>query len=128
MKAKLLETEGYALRAVIEIDGRRLHVMDDMSTPEEPAEPGSEFDVELLPMCLGNQTWEEMFDGNPEKKMDIEQLNEWEYMAFGKVVQVNPVVVDCGMLQVENEIHSHDERCIGEYVAIKIDRLDAIAR
>ena len=128
MKATLIETEGYGLKAVIEIDGRRLNVMDDISLPGKSAESGTEFDIELSPMCLGDQTWDEMFKGNPEKKMDIEPLNGWKYMAFGKIAQINPVIVDCGILKLRDVIHTHDERCIGKYVAININRLDAIAR
>jgi hypothetical protein len=128
MRAKLLETQGYALEAIIEIDNRQLHVMDDMSPPGGSADPGSEFDIELSPLCLGEEGWDQVFCGNPDKKMDIERLEGWEYIAFGKIIQLNPVVIDCGILTLENEIHTHDERCMGEYVAMKITRLAAVAK
>ena len=36
--------------------------------------------------------------------------------ALGVVVSVDPVVCDCGLLQVENPFTTHDARCVGGQV------------
>jgi hypothetical protein len=60
--------------------------------------------------------------------MDVDHLESWRYRAFGKVVSIKPVLVDCGLLSVEGVVHTHDPRVIGEYVAFTISRLGGSAR
>jgi len=41
------------------------------------------------------------------------------------VTSIDPVVVDCGMIQIPDVFHSRDLRVIGEFVAFTVTRLEA---
>ncbi len=120
MKAKFLKTEGYALEATIEVAGQLYRVMDDVSSPGDPVSPGTVVEVEFFAHCLGFQEWEEVFSGNPEGRVGLEWIEGWKYRAYGIVERVDPVVVDCGMLRLEEEIQTHDTRCLDKPVTLEI--------
>lgn len=50
-------------------------------------------------------------------------MTGWTYLGYGQVIQVSPMIVDFGMVQLEVGPHTRDQRCVGEFVKIKIDRL-----
>lgn len=127
MQASFISTEGYGLEAVVEIDGRRFHVMDEVSDPDAPVAPGSVHEIELSAVCLGDEDWERIFSVNPEKQIGLEHLSGWTYRAYGRIIRIEPVVVECGVLRIEGEIRTHDERCVGAYVGLEISRLDCHA-
>jgi len=123
MKIELIETEGFNLAAKIVIDGTVFIVMDDISPIDDPPKYGT-FDVEFTTMCLGTETWEEIFSGNPTKKKYLEHIETWKYKAFGEIIQVNPVIVDCGLIKIiDDPIKTHDQKCIGAFIAFEISRL-----
>lgn len=72
-----------------------------------------------------DESWESMFQSNPQKKMCLEQVKGWEYKAYGKIISVNPVQVDCGLLIEEDVLHTNDPTVIGEYIGFTISRLCA---
>ena len=74
--------------------------------------------VELSPLCLGNEKWDDIFSGNPKSEIKLEHLYGWTYKAYGQITQVDPVIIDCGIITIKDEIQTHDERCIGKYVAL----------
>lgn len=125
--AKLLSSEGPYLEAVVEVHGQRLHVMDALDEgPGVAPQPGEVFDLvfgELLDD--DDETWEQMFAANPEGRQCLVPWGGWRYRAYGRVVGVQPVVVDCGVLQVEDVVHSQDPALIGASLAFAIARLDA---
>jgi hypothetical protein len=123
--ATFIESEGEYLEAVIEVDGELLHVMDDFGG--ENLKAGSKLEVELYPNVFDPGDWDEIFSANPGKKKGLVHLDSWCYLALGKIVNVNPVICDCGLLMVEEPFFTHDKRCIGDYVGIMIGRLDARA-
>ncbi|WP_284308545.1 hypothetical protein [Hydrogenophaga electricum] len=84
---------------------------------------GSEFDLELTTLLDDDETWEEMFSGNSEQRIDLVPLGGWRYRAFGQITQINPVMVDCGLVQVEGPVQSNDSGLTGEYIAFTITRL-----
>lgn len=104
-----------------------LSVMDEFTIDERSAPAiGDEFDVELSASLLDDgEAWEVMFAGNPDKRKVLERVGGWSYRAFGEVVSIDPVVVDCGMIQIPDVFHSNDSRVIGEFIAFTITRLDA---
>ena len=94
----------------------------DSSTPGI----GDDFDVELSASLLDDdEPWEVIFSGNPDRRKVLEHIEGWRYRAFGEVVSIDPVVVDCGMIQIPDVFHSSDPRVVGEFVAFMITRLDA---
>ena len=68
MKIKIIETDGFNLQAKIEVNGKIFTVMDDISSPEDAIKPNSIYDAEFTTMCVGNESWEDIYKGNPEKK------------------------------------------------------------
>jgi len=125
--ATFISTAGEYLEAIIEVNGQRLTVMDEFSLflADSLPKTGELCEVEFNTYLDEDETWEEIFAGNPDKLGLIEQIEGWRYRAFGKIISVNPVVVDCGLLQVEGVVCSTDPRLIGEYVAFSITRLGA---
>lgn len=124
-QGRLIRTAGQGLDAEIEYDGTVYTVMDGWSIYGEPSPAPSEtirFDF-LAGLTAMNETWDDIFQGNPSKMIGIHHISHWKYKAYGKVVSVNPVVIDCGVVQAEDVFRTHDERCIGEYVGFTIEML-----
>lgn len=127
MIAKLISTDGPWLEAVLEIGGNRFTVMDEFSLDERTCPAlGSEFDAELSALLdNGEDSWESMFSSNHEMRRCLVPLSGWRYQAFGRIVSISPVIVDCGLLQVPDVLHTNDPRVIGEFIAFGVSRLDA---
>ncbi len=100
--------------------------MDEFTIDERYApELDEEFEIEISAQTEDESSWEAMFGGNPNKAKDIEPLKGWSYRAFGQIVSIHPVVVDCGILSVPDVLHTNDSRVVGEFIAFTISRLDA---
>lgn len=124
MRARLLSTNGPYLEAIVCVEGRELCLMDEFSVSGATAPAiGDEFDLELISFLDDNETWEEMFSGNPDQKLDLEPLGGWRYRAYGPVIRIAPVIVDCGLAQIEGPVQSNDPRLVGEYLAFSVARL-----
>ena len=88
---------------------------------------GDAFEFEFSTMLDEEESWGSIFHGNPERKKCLEQIQGWKYRAFGEVISIDPVKIDCGVLIEEDVFHSHDPKVIGEYVAFNISRLGVYA-
>ena len=121
--ATFLASEGAYLEAVIEVDGQRLHVMDEFGGAQLAA--GTQVQLELSPMPSERDDWDAIFRANPGREQGLRRLDGWRYLALGVVVSVDPVVCDCGLLRLENPFTTHDARCVGAYVGVTLARLDA---
>ena len=121
--ATFIATEGDYLEAVIEVDGQRLHVMDEFGGAQLAT--GTQVRLELSPMPSERDDWDAIFTSNPGREKRLLRLDGWRYLAQGVVVSVDPVVCDCGLLQVEDAFHTRDERCVGAHVGVTLARLDA---
>ena len=121
--ATFIATEGAYLEAVIDVDGQRLHVMDEFGGAQLAA--GAQVRLELSPMPSERDDWDAIFRANPDREQGLRRLDGWRYLALGVVVSVDPVVCDCGLLRLENPFTTHDARCVGAYVGVTLARLDA---
>ena len=121
--ATFIATDGEYLEAVIEVDGQRLHVMDEFGGAQMAA--GTQFQAELRPMPGEADDWDAIFGANPGREKRLLRLDGWRYLALGQVISVDPVVCDCGLLQVEDAFHTRDGRCVGAHVGVTLARLDA---
>lgn len=121
--ATFIATEGDYLEAVIDVAGQRLHVMDEFGGAQLAA--GTQVQLALSPMPSGRDDWDAIFRANPGREQGLRRLDGWRYLALGVVTQVDPVVCDCGLLQLENPFTTHDARCVGAYVGVTLARLDA---
>ncbi|PHV33290.1 hypothetical protein CSQ94_13575 [Janthinobacterium sp. BJB312] len=121
--ATFIASEGEYLEAVIEVGGQRLHVMDEFGGAQLAA--GTQVQLELWPMASELDDWDAIFRANPGEEKRLQRLDGWRYLALGVVTQVDPVICDCGLLQLENPFTTHDARCVGAYVGVTLARLDA---
>lgn len=128
MKAVLVSTEGPYLEAVLEIDGQHYCVMDELTLDVDVMPKAGEcFEIEFSNLLDEDESWESIFCSNPERKKSIEQIEGWKYRAFGQIISIDPVKVDCGVLIEEDVIDTHDSKVIGKYVGFTISRLGAYA-
>ena len=121
--ATFIASEGEYLEAIIEVDGQRLHVMDEFGGGQMPA--GAQVQLQLWPMPSAMNDWDAIFRANPGQEQGLRPLDGWRYLALGVVTQVDPVICDCGLVQLENPFTTHDARCVGAYVGVILARLDA---
>ena len=127
-KAIFVSTDGSYLEAIIEIDGQRFCVFDEFSVDDRSIPmPGTEFEYEFSSYVDDDETWEDIFSSNPDHRIGIEQIKGWKYRAFGKIIDIGPVRIDCGLFVEEGVIDTHDPRVIGEHVAFTITRLGGYA-
>jgi len=104
-----------------------LHVMDEFSIDERSAPViSAEFAIELSALLDEDESWESIFAGNPDCRKMLQRITGWSYRAFGEVLSIDPVVVDCGVMQIPDVFHSNDPQVIGSFVAFTVTRLDAI--
>lgn len=124
-RGRLISTEGPWLEAVVEIEGRRLTVMDEFSVtgPDGRLQPGQEIEIEFSSLLLGDEPWDAIFTANPGRRVGVDHLDGWRYRAFGRIISIQPVVVDCGLLRIADVVQTRDPRVVGEYVAFTISRL-----
>lgn len=128
MKAKLISTEGPYLEAVVEIDGCHYCVMDELTLDARTMPSSDEiFELEFSNILDDEESWDSIFQGNPEKKKCIEQIEGWKYKEFGEIISINPVCVDCGLFVEEDVVFTNDLKVIGEYIAFTINRLGGYA-
>ena len=124
MNVRFISTEGDYLEAVVECNGRQFTVMDEFSGSE--LDGGAVIDVEIFPGLLDEgEEWESMFSGNPDRRKDFESIGGWRYRAYGVVVSVNPVIVDCGVSTIEAPVWTNDESVVDAPIAFTIERLGA---
>jgi len=103
--------------------------MDEFSFDGESCpRPGDNVEYDFSPLLLESESWEAIFAGNPDCRTALERIDGWKYRAFGQVVSIDPVVVDCGLLLVKDVVHTHDQRVLGEFVAFTITRLGGYFR
>ena len=96
--------------------------MDDYTAfpPESVDWSSPEFSV----LLLTEQSWESMFNGNPERRKELIPTGHWSYNGYGEIISVRPVVVDFGDFEFEIGDFTSDQRCVGEFIHVIIDRLD----
>lgn len=124
VRATLIATDGPYLEACLEVQGQRFIVMDEFSVSAETMpQVGDSFDFEFSAELDENQSWAQIFSPGHPQRQGLEHLAGWRYQAYGRVVSVAPVVVDCAVLQVEDVVRSSDPALIGEYVTFTITRL-----
>ena len=67
--ATFLASEGAYLEAVIEVDGQRLHVMDEFGGAQLAA--GTQVRLELWPIASERDDWDAIFRANPGREQGV---------------------------------------------------------
>ena len=71
--------------------------------------------------------WEAIFSLNASKEKRLEMLEkDWEYIGYGQIEQVNPVVACFGDVWLDLGNWTSDKGVIGEFIYWRIERLEVI--
>jgi len=124
MDIRMEQTDGLGRLAEVWVDGELLRVCDNLSTSARRCPPGVIEACRFVYTSEAGTDWAEARRLNPGRKQRLEALQRWSYVGFGRVVAIMPVMVDFGLLTMEDASWTTDESLIGEYVAVQIDRLD----
>jgi len=124
MDVRMEHTEGLGRAAEVWLGGNLLCVCDGVSGPGAPRPPGEMPPVKFSYMSEAGFTWAQALRGNPSERRALEPVHRWSYVGFGQVVQIMPVVVDFGLLRMEDANWTSDEALVGKFVRIPIDRLE----
>ena len=123
MEVRLESTDGPARRAEVWVAGTLLVVMDEYSRPGEQPTPGVLDDARFIYLTEEAFTWDEAVAGNRAERRVIEPVRGWRYVGYGRVTQIMPVEIDFGLLTMADANWSTDEKLIGKFVRVPIDRL-----
>ena len=124
MDVRMEYTGGLGKEAEVWVQGSLLCVCDGVSRPGKPCPPGQLEDVKFSYLTEGGFAWSQAVRGNPGERRRLEPVRRWAYVGFGRVVQVMPVLVDFGLLTMEDANWTNDKELVGKYVRIPIDRLE----
>jgi len=126
MELRLEHTEGLGRIAEVWLDGHLLRVCDGISSADERAAPGIVPDPHLAYVAIEGFSWSSAVGGNPGRKKGLEHVRDWSYTGYGQVVSIMPVVIDFGIVRMEDANWTTDESLVGRFVRIPIDRLEII--
>lgn len=124
MNVRMEHTDGLGRVAEVWVDGHLLTVCDAYSAADRRCPPGAMDEVKFSYLTEAGFTWDEAIRANPSHRRALEPVRGWAYAGYGLVLQVMPVVVDFGMMRMEDANWTSDERLVGKYVRIPIDRLE----
>ena len=119
-------TQGLGRRAEVWVDGTLLVVSDGISRAGRKCGPGELTSVKFSYVSPGGFTWDQAASGNPGERRSLDRVEGWSYVGYGRIISVMPVVIDFGLLAMEDPNWSSDEGLVGRYVCIPIDRLDIV--
>lgn len=126
MEVRMEHTEGLGKLAEVWADGRLLQVCDGVSAPGRRVPAGVMKNVEFRYVTMAGFSWPQAVRGNPDRKKDIAPVRRWSYVGYGQVLSVMPVVIDFGLLRMEDANWTTDEGLVGQYVRVPIDRLEIV--
>lgn len=124
METRLENTAGLGRRAEVWVDEQLLVVCDGISVRGQRRPPGLLGDVRFTYVSEEGFRWEDACLGNPGRKKSLAPVREWSYIGYGQVVSIMPVVIDFGVLKMEDANWTNDNRLVGRFVQVKIDRLE----
>lgn len=126
MEIRMEHTEGLGRLAEVWVDGTLLAVCDGVSAADKPSPPGLMGSVRLQYVSQQGFSLELATAENPGGKKFLDPIHQWTYVGYGQMVSLMPVVIDFGLVQMEDAHWVTDESLIGQYVAVPIDRLEIV--
>mgnify|MGYP001378586007 CR=1 FL=1 len=124
MEVRMEWTDGLGRTAQVWVDGHLLTVCDGLSAPDRRCPPGVLEGVQFGYVTHEGFSWDQAARGNPAGRKRLDPGRGWAYTGYGQVVSVMPVTIDFGLLVMEDANWSTDERLVGRFVRVAIDRLE----
>ena len=124
MEVRMETTKGLGAEAEVWAGGSLLKVSDAISPYEGRCPPGLLENVEFAYFRDEGMSWEDAFAGNRSHRKRLDPVRGWSYVGYGSIVSIMPVVIDFGLLRMEDPNWVTDNSFIGRYVRIPIDRLE----
>ena len=127
VEIRMEHTKGLGRAASVWLRGDLLTVCDAVSTQHKPCPPGPLEGVKFSYVAADEGfSWDLAVRANASQKRRIEPVGRFSYTGYGQVVQVMPVVIDFGLMSMEDPNWTTDESLVGMYVRIDIDRLEIV--
>ena len=126
MEIRLESTRGLSREAEVWVDGTLLVAMDEYSAPDKRTPPGLLHDAKFMYMAEEGVDWPAAIRANPSRRKRIEPVRGWRYVGYGRVVDIMPVVIDFGLLCMEDANWTNEEQLVGQFVRVEIDRLSLV--
>jgi len=117
-------TAGLGREAQVWVGGNLLTVCDNVSPASGRRPPGVLEGVTFGYVSDEQVDWTAAGNGNPMRRKGLDAERGWGYTGYGRVLQVMPVVIDFGLLRMECPHWSTEEKLVGRYVRVPIDRLE----
>jgi len=121
VRVTLLATEGRGGTAEIELDGRRLRVVDGISAADRPESPGPVANPKLEVVVDLHRTG----PAPPAStgRMGLEPDHGWRYHAHGQIVSTSPLRADLGPLCLDLDPAAPEDWAVGDRISVAIDRI-----
>jgi hypothetical protein len=119
-------TEGLGREAQVWVYDELLTVCDGISSPSNPCPPGLLEDAAFKYVAQQGFSFEQAIHENPSRKKLLEHIHRWTYVGYGQVVSIMPVVIDFGLLKMEDPNWSTNESLVGQFLAVALDRLEIV--
>ena len=73
-----------------------------------------------------DESVDSILSGNPsgDRRLVPTGSSAWSYEALGRIKSVRPLIIDCGVIDLELFARFRDERLVGAYIRVGIHRLD----
>ena len=127
MEVRMENTEGLGRLAEVYVGQQSLLVCDGLSSSSKRLPPGPLENVRFTYVTEESFSWADAIAANTGRRQRLDHLRDWSYTGYGRVVSVMPVVIDFGLLKMEDANWSGQEQLIGRYVRVAIDRLEISA-
>ncbi len=117
-----MRTEGRGGEAEVEVDGRVLAVVDELSPADRPARPGPLAGASLEVLTIAHLCG----PADPARDRGEKGLRRewgWRYRGIGEVVSTDPLRADLGPFSLDLALDGARGLAVGDRVTIAIDRI-----
>jgi hypothetical protein len=124
MDVRMEHTRGLGQAAEVWVAGTLLTVCDGISESDNRRPPGEIEDARFRYVCESPPPLSDAVITDGSRQKGLEPVKDWAYLGVGQIVSIMPVVIDFGLLQMEDPRWETAESLVGRYVQVDIDRLE----
>lgn len=124
VEVRMEHTEGLGRLAEVWVDGQSLWVCDNVSQSGKRCPPGLLENVRFTYVTEESFAWADAIAANASRRQYLDHVKGWSYTGYGRIVSIMPVMIDYGLLTMPDANWTTDERLVGRFVRVSIDRLE----